>query len=63
MTHDLVGLFDKHVPRFVKSYANLAPQIKDAVAAFRDEVKTGAFPAPEHAFSMQIEVKDLLDSN
>ena len=60
VTHDLVGLFEKHVPRFVKTYANLAPQIRDAVTAFKDEVKAGVFPGPEQGYTMQVEVDDLL---
>lgn len=60
VTHDLLGLFEKHVPRFVKAYANLSPQIRDAVTAFRDEVKNSVFPGPEHGYSMQVEVDDLV---
>ncbi len=53
VTHDLVGMFEKFVPRFVKQYANLAPQIKEAIAAFRDEVRSGAYPDAAHSFPMQ----------
>lgn len=59
VTHDLLGMFDKFVPRFVKGYASLAPQIKDAVAAFRDEVKSGSYPDAQHSFSMQLDVDKL----
>ena len=56
VTHDLVGMFERFVPRFVKQYANLAPQIKEAIAAFRDEVRRGAYPDAAHSFPMQDEV-------
>lgn len=55
VTHDLLGLFEKFVPRFVRTYANLAPAIKEAVASFREDVQAGAFPAAEHCFAMRID--------
>ncbi|MBI5559345.1 MAG: 3-methyl-2-oxobutanoate hydroxymethyltransferase [Deltaproteobacteria bacterium] len=60
VTHDLLGMFEKFVPRFVKGYANLAPQIKQAVASFQEEVQSGTFPDAEHSFTMQLEVDKLL---
>ena len=60
VSHDLLGMFEKFVPSFVKQYAKLAPQIAGAVAAFRDEVKGGLYPGSEHSFVMQGEVEDLL---
>jgi 3-methyl-2-oxobutanoate hydroxymethyltransferase len=44
VTHDLVGLYPKPVPRFVKQYANLGKTMKEAVAKFIWEVHTGKFP-------------------
>ncbi len=61
VTHDLVGLFEKFVPRFVKQYAKLAPQMQKAVTAFRDEVKSGAFPDKDHSYTMQGDIGGLLD--
>lgn len=58
--NDLLGMFEKFVPSFVKRYADLAPQIAGAVVAFRDEVKAGAYPDAAHSFVMQGEVEDLL---
>ncbi|RLB92587.1 MAG: 3-methyl-2-oxobutanoate hydroxymethyltransferase [Deltaproteobacteria bacterium] len=52
VTHDMVGLFDKFVPRFVKQYAQIRPIIIDALKAFKEEVSTQSFPASEHSFSM-----------
>jgi len=48
--NDLVGLFERFVPKFVKRYAELAPVMRDAFAQFRDEVKSGKFPGPEHVY-------------
>lgn len=48
--HDLVGLFDRFTPKFVKRYANVAEGIREAVAAYKAEVESGAFPAKEHEF-------------
>jgi len=59
VTHDLLGMFDKFVPSFVKGYASLAPQIKDAVSAFRDEVRSGSYPDAKHSFTMQLDVDKL----
>ncbi|MBW1775364.1 MAG: 3-methyl-2-oxobutanoate hydroxymethyltransferase [Deltaproteobacteria bacterium] len=53
--HDLVGLFERFTPKFVKQYINLAPKIREALIKFKDEVETGAFPGPEHSFAMKKE--------
>ena len=49
---DLLGMFEAFTPKFVKKYANLAEEIERAFAAYRDEVKSGAFPGPEHVYNM-----------
>ncbi len=51
VTHDLLGLTSGYVPRFVKSYADLANIITAAVSQFRGDVRTGAFPTPEQSFN------------
>lgn len=53
--HDLVGLFERFTPKFVKQYINLSPEIKNALVQYRKEVEEGTFPAPEHTFSMKPE--------
>jgi 3-methyl-2-oxobutanoate hydroxymethyltransferase len=50
--HDLLGLFERFTPKFVKQYANLSGQIRNALANFRDEVEKGVFPGPEHGFAI-----------
>ena len=53
--HDLVGLFERFTPKFVKQYINLSPQIKEALIQYKEEVENGTFPAPEHCFAMNPE--------
>lgn len=48
--NDMLGLTSGYVPRFVKAYADLQTIITDAVTRFRDEVRSGEFPAPEQTF-------------
>jgi 3-methyl-2-oxobutanoate hydroxymethyltransferase len=49
VTHDLLGLFDRFTPKFVKKYANLHEELSQAFAAYKSDVEAGLFPAPEHA--------------
>lgn len=49
--NDLLGMDQRFKPRFVKRYADLEVAVKDAVAAYVSDVKSGAFPAPEHTFA------------
>lgn len=58
--HDVLGLFDRFLPRFVKRYAQLGETIRQALNSYREEVETGAFPGPEHIFSMGTEELDKL---
>ena len=53
--HDLVGLFERFTPKMVKQYVNLAPQIRDALIQYKQEVENGTFPGPEHSFAMKEE--------
>jgi 3-methyl-2-oxobutanoate hydroxymethyltransferase len=48
--NDMLGLFDKFIPKFVKQYSNLKNQADNAIKNFIDEVKKGKFPAKEHSF-------------
>jgi 3-methyl-2-oxobutanoate hydroxymethyltransferase len=50
--HDLLGLSEGHLPRFVKRYANLSREIRDAIEAFAAEVRAGTFPDATHSYSM-----------
>jgi 3-methyl-2-oxobutanoate hydroxymethyltransferase len=53
--HDLLGLTEGHLPRFVKRYANLSREIRDALEAYAAEVRSGAFPGEEHTYEMPAE--------
>lgn len=48
---DMLGLFDAFKPRFVKRYADLAPQVRQAAEDYAREVRAGQFPAEEHTFA------------
>jgi len=50
--HDVVGLYDKLKPKFVKRYLELSQQIVKAIEAYKNDVVSGKFPAKEHSFSM-----------
>jgi len=50
--HDLLGLFDKFQPKFVKQYADIGGQIVAALAQYRQEVAEKIFPAENHTFAM-----------
>lgn len=50
VTPDLLGIFEKFIPKFVKKYAEIGPEMKRAFAQYAEEVKSGAFPAEEHTF-------------
>ena len=48
--HDALGLFPAFTPRFVKRYAELGAAMSDAAARYAADVRSRAFPAPEHTF-------------
>jgi len=58
--HDLLGLFERFKPKFVKQYINLTPQIKNALEEFKREVTEGKFPTKEHSFIIKQEELDKL---
>jgi 3-methyl-2-oxobutanoate hydroxymethyltransferase len=49
--YDILGLFEKFVPKFVKPYANLAPEIISGFNTFTEEVRSGVYPAAEYCFT------------
>jgi 3-methyl-2-oxobutanoate hydroxymethyltransferase len=56
--HDLVGLYERFTPKFVKQYINLSPKIREALIQYKTEVENGTFPGPEHSFTMKKEEAD-----
>lgn len=56
--HDVLGLFDKMQPRFVKQYAQVGETIRAALTRYREEVEQNQFPGPEHTFTIKDEEFD-----
>jgi 3-methyl-2-oxobutanoate hydroxymethyltransferase len=50
--HDLLGLYEGRSPRFVKRYADVAPQIREALERFVADVRSGAFPEERHTYGI-----------
>jgi 3-methyl-2-oxobutanoate hydroxymethyltransferase len=48
--HDLLGLNDRFRPKFLRHYAEMAADVRDAVKRFADDVKAGRYPDTEHSF-------------
>src|SRR5262249_18672457 len=59
--HDLLGLTEGHLPRFVKRYANLSREIRDALEAYVHDVRAGTFPDGEHTYEMPSGELELFD--
>ncbi len=58
--HDLLGLFDRYTPKFVKRYANLGEDMQKALNTYSSEVRNGVFPDEEHSFSMSQDLVEQL---
>lgn len=50
VTHDMLGLHSNVTPRFVKRYADIGDAMKNAFAAYKQEVESSAFPGEEHTY-------------
>ncbi|MDQ2689667.1 MAG: 3-methyl-2-oxobutanoate hydroxymethyltransferase [Chloroflexota bacterium] len=50
--HDLLGINDGPMPRFVKRYADVAGEVRRGLEAFAAEVRSGAYPADEHVYKI-----------
>jgi 3-methyl-2-oxobutanoate hydroxymethyltransferase len=61
--HDLLGLTEGHLPRFVKRYANLSREIRDALEHYAEEVRSGTFPEEQHAYEMPAEELEAFESS
>ncbi|MCK9594654.1 MAG: 3-methyl-2-oxobutanoate hydroxymethyltransferase [Candidatus Omnitrophica bacterium] len=60
--NDMLGLFDRYTPKFVKKYINLSPLILRAIEEYKKEVTSGDFPDKEHSFTIkEEELKKLKD--
>ncbi len=58
--HDVLGLFDRFTPRFVKKYAELHQDMVEAFSAYKSDVESFHFPGEEHAFPMDDDEWDQL---
>jgi len=61
--NDMLGLFDRYTPKFVKKYANLSKIILEAVQNYKNEVIQEKFPALEHSFTIKEDALKGLDGN
>lgn len=52
VVHDVVGLYDRLAPKFTKRYAELGAALRDAIAAYREDVAERRFPGREHAYAI-----------
>lgn len=57
---DMLGLFSDFTPKFVKKYASLGDEMKNAFANYINEVKDSSFPGEEHSFKISDEVIEKL---
>lgn len=48
--HDLLGMTDRHVPKFVKQFVSLRQQAAEGIKAYISEVKDGTFPSKDHSY-------------
>ena len=61
--HDLLGLTEGHTARFVKRYADLATIIREALAAFAADVRSGAYPEERHTYGMPADEQAAFDAD
>ncbi len=58
--HDVLGLHDGHLPKFVRQYANLADVAVAALEQFFADVQSGAFPGEDETYQMAEESAQIL---
>ncbi|MGC8722470.1 MAG: 3-methyl-2-oxobutanoate hydroxymethyltransferase [Acidobacteriota bacterium] len=51
--HDLLGLYEGHLARFVRPYGDFGRQMREALSHFGEDVRSGKFPTEEEAFHLQ----------
>jgi 3-methyl-2-oxobutanoate hydroxymethyltransferase len=62
VTHDLLGLFDRFTPKFVRKYADFHAEMRRAFGEYIDDVQAHRFPAQEHTLEMSEEEWQALQS-
>lgn len=58
--HDMLGLFDRFTPKFVKQYARISETVAEAIESYKRDVQAGRFPEACHSFSMKSDELDKL---
>jgi 3-methyl-2-oxobutanoate hydroxymethyltransferase len=61
VTHDLLGIFERFTPKFVKRYANLAGEMRRAFCDYITEVRANTFPGAEHTVGMSDDEWQILE--
>jgi 3-methyl-2-oxobutanoate hydroxymethyltransferase len=61
LAFDLLGVFDQFKPKFTKRYTNLSEIAVNALKTYAAEVRSGAFPDADHAYSMKPEEIEKLE--
>jgi 3-methyl-2-oxobutanoate hydroxymethyltransferase len=60
--HDILGLFEAFQPKFIKQYTQVGKIVKEALANYANDVRTGQFPAAEHMYPIDpAEAQKILD--
>ncbi len=60
VSHDLLGLFDRFTPKFVKKYSELHSEVQRAFEEYKEDIETRQFPAREHTVEMPDEEWEML---
>ena len=50
--HDMLGMFNDFIPKFVKQYANIGTIMREAIGSYVSEVQEGTFPEEKHTFKI-----------
>jgi 3-methyl-2-oxobutanoate hydroxymethyltransferase len=58
--HDVLGIEDRILPKFVRRYASLKADAVEAVARFADDVRIGRFPSDDETYHLSDDVAESL---
>jgi len=53
VTHDMLGLFDRFTPKFVKQYTKISEIAATAITEFKTDVEKKKFPEEQHSFNLK----------
>ena len=59
---DMLGMFEGIKPKFVKQFAQIGKEMKEAFTAYDEAVKAGSYPAKEHSFAIDDDIINAIDS-